>query len=150
MLLRKFSQNPFICSIDIHSFVRRYHVGKPNLISFHGLVTLKMRSRTPKSYQLFPPYQPCTYASLVKIHPLVQKISFRKEATRTPTGSALITGRPVTYKTLYYPIFLRFTYKNLYYPIFFQNTYKNLYFWILDTQETKRLNKSPCIEQDVI
>ena len=60
------------------------------------------------------------------------------------------SGCPVTYKTLYYPIFLRFTYKNLYYPIFFQNTYKNLYFWILDTQETKRLNKSPCIEQDVI
>ena len=61
-------------------------------------------------------------------------------------------GRPVTYKTLYYPIFFRLTYKNLYYPIFFQNTctYKNLYFWILDTQETTRLNKSPCIEQDVI
>ena len=34
---------------------RRYCVGKPNLISFHGLVTLKMRSRSPKSNQFFPP-----------------------------------------------------------------------------------------------
>ena len=59
-------------------------------------------------------------------------------------------GHPVTYKKLYYPIFLRVTYKNLHYPIFFQNTYKNLYFWILETQETNRLNKSSSIEQDVI
>ena len=81
-----------VWSKSIHLF-RRYRVGKPNLISFHGLVTLKMRSRSPKSNQLFPPSQPCIYASLVKIHPVVQKISRRKEATRkrtpmrTPTGS---------------------------------------------------------------
>ena len=73
-----------VWSKSIHLF-RRYRVGKPNLISFHGLVTLKMRSRSPKSNQLFPPSQPCIFASLVKIHLLVQKISRRKEATRTPT-----------------------------------------------------------------
>ena len=61
-----------VWSKSIHLF-RRYRVGKPNMISFHGLVTLKMRSRSPKSNQLFPPSQPCIYASLVKIHPLVQK-----------------------------------------------------------------------------
>ena len=43
-----------VWSNSIHLF-RRYCVGKPNLISFHGLVTLKMRSRSPKSIQLFPP-----------------------------------------------------------------------------------------------
>ena len=76
-----------VWSKSFHLF-RRYRVGKPNLISYHGLVTLKMRSRSPKSNQLSPPSQPCICASLVKIHPLVQKISRRKEATRTPTGSA--------------------------------------------------------------
>ena len=82
-----------VWSKSIHLF-RRYRVGKPNLVSFHGLVTLKMRSRSPKFNQLFPPSQPCIYASLVKIHLLVQNISRRKEATqtrkptRTPTGSA--------------------------------------------------------------
>ena len=43
-----------VWSKSIHLF-RRYCVGKPNLISFHGLLTLKMRSRSPKSNQLFPP-----------------------------------------------------------------------------------------------
>ena len=62
----------------------------------------------------------------------------------------IYAGRPVTYKNLYYPIFLWCTYKNLYNPIFFQNTYKTLYFWILDTHETKIWNKSPFIERDVI
>ena len=78
-----------VWSKSIHLF-RRYRVGKPNLISFHGLVTLKMRSRSPKSNQHFLPSQLCIYASLVKIHPVAQKISRRKEATRTPTptGSA--------------------------------------------------------------
>ena len=80
-----------VWSKSIHLF-RRYRVGKPNLISFHGLVTLKMKSRSPKSNQLFPPSQPCIYASLVKIHPLVQKISHRKEATRTPTRMPTPTG----------------------------------------------------------
>ena len=80
-----------VWSKSIHLF-RRYRVGKPNLISFHGLVTLKMRSRSPKCYQLFPPSQPCIYASLVKIHPLVQKILRRKEAMRTPTRTQTTTG----------------------------------------------------------
>ena len=73
-----------VWSKSIHLF-GRYRVGKPNLISFHELVTLKMRPRSLKSNQLFPPSQSCIYASLVKIHPLVQKISRRKEATRTHT-----------------------------------------------------------------
>ena len=85
--------------VKIHSLFRRYRVGKPNLICFHGLVTLKMRSMSPKSNQLFPPSQPCIYASLIKIHPLVQKISRRKEATRTrtPTGSAPKNNRSPTF-----------------------------------------------------
>ena len=37
-------------------------------------VTLKIRSRSPKSNQLFPSSQQSIYASLVKIHPLIQKI----------------------------------------------------------------------------
>ena len=51
-------------------------------------VTLKMRSRSPKSNQFFPPSKWCTCARLVKIHPLVQKTECRQEATRTPMGSA--------------------------------------------------------------
>ena len=38
-------------------------------------MTLKIRSMSPKSNQLVPPSQQCIYASLVKIHPLVQKIT---------------------------------------------------------------------------
>ena len=40
-------------------------------------MTLKIRSRSPKFIQLFPLSQQCIYASLVKIHPLVQKIKHR-------------------------------------------------------------------------
>ena len=56
-----------------------------------AVVTLEIRSRSPKSNQLVPPpSQQCIYASLVKIHQTVQKIKHGKEATRTrmPTGSA--------------------------------------------------------------
>ena len=67
-----------VWSKSIHLF-RRYHVGKPHLISFHELVTLKMRSRSANSKQFFSPSQPCIYESLVKIHPLIQKISRRKK-----------------------------------------------------------------------
>ena len=48
-------------------------------------VTLKMRSRSPKSNQLVPPSQQCIFASLVKIHQLVQKITHGKEAMQTRT-----------------------------------------------------------------
>ena len=41
------------------------------------MVAFKIRSRTPKSNQIFPPSQQCIYASLVKIYPLVQKIMHR-------------------------------------------------------------------------
>ena len=50
-------------------------------------VTLKIRSRSPKSNQLVPFSQQCIYASLVKIYQTVQKIRHGKEATWTPTGS---------------------------------------------------------------
>ena len=49
-------------------------------------MTLKIGSRSPKSNQLVPPSQQCICASLVKIRPLVQKITHGNEAT--PTGSA--------------------------------------------------------------
>ena len=38
-------------------------------------VTLKMRSRSPKSNHFFPMSQGCLHASLVKIHLLVQEIA---------------------------------------------------------------------------
>ena len=38
-------------------------------------MTLKITSRSPKSNQLFSFFQQCIYASLVKIHPLVQKVT---------------------------------------------------------------------------
>ena len=44
-----------------------------DLHSLYRMVTLKIRSRSPKSNQLFPPSQQCIYPSFVKIHPLVQK-----------------------------------------------------------------------------
>ena len=50
-------------------------------------MTLKIGSMSPKSYQLVPSSQQCICASLVKIRPLVQKITCGNEATRTPTGS---------------------------------------------------------------
>ena len=56
----------------------------------YRLVTLKIRSRLPKSNQLFSPSQQCIYASLLKIHVLVQKIMSGKESmqtwARTQTG----------------------------------------------------------------
>ena len=58
-------------------------------------VTLKMRSRSPKSNHFFSVSQYDVCASLVKIHPLIQEIECRQEATRTPTGSALKTICPL-------------------------------------------------------
>ena len=45
--------------------VRKPYIGR-NLIFQSTSVTLKIRSRSLKSYQLFPPSQQCSYASLVK------------------------------------------------------------------------------------
>ena len=59
-----------------------------------AVVTLNIRSRSSKSNQLFFVTKECINASLVKIHPLVQKIMHRNEATRTPTGSTLKTICP--------------------------------------------------------
>ena len=42
-------------------------------------VSLKLRSRSPKSNQLFPSSQQCIYASFVKIHQPVQKIMHLNE-----------------------------------------------------------------------
>ena len=46
-----------------------------NLTFQSAPVTLKIRSRSPKSNGLFPSSQQCIYASLVKTHQLVQKIT---------------------------------------------------------------------------
>ena len=68
-----------------------------------------------------------------------------------PSSKVRSPGRPVTYKTLYYPIFFMFTYKTYIILHFSKIPIKPIFlYFILDTQETKRLNKSPCIEQDVI
>ena len=55
----------------------RYCAEIADLYSLYGMVTLKIRSRSPKYIQLFPPSKQCIYASLVKIHPQVQKIRQR-------------------------------------------------------------------------
>ena len=49
-------------------------------------VTLKIKSRSPKSNQLFTPSQHCIYASLVKICPLVQKITTGNETSYITKG----------------------------------------------------------------
>ena len=72
----KFGLNP--------SFLSRYNMrarySGQNWTFQRAGVTLKIRSRSPKSYmyQLFTTSQQCIYASLIKIHPLVKKIDCRK------------------------------------------------------------------------
>ena len=53
----------------------RLPVQMADLYCLYRKVTLKIMSRSPKFYQLFPPFQQCIYASLVKIPPLVQSIA---------------------------------------------------------------------------
>ena len=43
-------------------------------LSINNVVTLKIRSRSPKSNHFFPPSWWCICASLVKFHPLVEEI----------------------------------------------------------------------------
>ena len=43
-------------------------------LSIYNVVTLKIRSRSPKSNHFFPPPWWCIYASLVKFQPLVKEI----------------------------------------------------------------------------
>ena len=45
-----------------------------SFLSIYNVVTLKLRSRSPKSNLFFPPYWWCICASLVKFHPLVKEI----------------------------------------------------------------------------
>ena len=54
--------------------VQKTYFGQ-NLTFQSAPVTLKIRSRSPKSDQPFPFSQKCIHASLVKIHQLVQKIT---------------------------------------------------------------------------
>ena len=61
--------------VEIHPLVHKITL----INSFLDMIskcrcTLTIRSRSPKSSQLFPSSHQCIYASLVKIHPLVQKI----------------------------------------------------------------------------
>ena len=66
----KFGENPSTSSKD--------NAQKPYFGHFQSAaVTLKIWSRSPNFNQLFPFSQQCIYASLVKIHPLVQKITHR-------------------------------------------------------------------------
>ena len=56
------------------------------------IVNLKKRSTSPKPNQLLTPSKQCIYASLVKIHPLAQRITHRHKSMWmrmcTPIGSA--------------------------------------------------------------
>ena len=61
--------------VKIHRLVQKITHGNHILdICKSAAVTLKIRLRSPKFNQLFPYSQQCIYESLVKIHPLVQKI----------------------------------------------------------------------------
>ena len=55
--------------------------------SYLTLVTLKIRSMSPKSNHSFQLSSSC--ASLVKIHQTVQKLELRQKTMRTPTDSAI-------------------------------------------------------------
>ena len=52
----------------------RLSVDMADLYCLYRKVTLKIMSRSPKSNQLFPPFQQCIHVRLVKIAPLVQSI----------------------------------------------------------------------------
>ena len=63
-------------------FVLGLHCLMADLYSLYRMVTLKIRSRPPKSNQLFLLSPQFTYANLVKIHPQVQKIVHGKSETK--------------------------------------------------------------------
>ena len=76
-------------------------------------MTLEIRSRSPKCNQLFPSSQQCTYASLVKIHPLAQKTTHRnpildissasvtlKFRSRSPKSELLFPSQQIIYASL--------------------------------------------------
>ena len=79
MYLCKFHQNLFNGSEDKTTEMKIDTVKKV-------AVTLKIKSRSPKSNPLFTPSQHCIYASLVKICPLVQKITPRNEISYITKG----------------------------------------------------------------
>ena len=72
MYLGKFGQNPSTGSED--------NAWQPYVGHLKCHVTLKIRQRSPNSNKLFSSSQQCIYASLVKIHPLVQKIMHGNES----------------------------------------------------------------------
>ena len=60
--------------LKLNNWFGRLPVQMADLYCLYRKVTLKIMSRSPKSNQLFPPFQQCIYANLVKIPPLVQSI----------------------------------------------------------------------------
>ena len=75
------SQQYIYASLDkIHQTVQKIRCTETLFWTFQSAhVTLKIRSRSPKSSKLFSFSQKCIYASLVKIHKLVQKITHKEE-----------------------------------------------------------------------
>ena len=51
-----------------------YCISKAHFSSINNVVTLKIRSRSPKANHIFPPSLWCICASLVKFQPLVKEI----------------------------------------------------------------------------
>ena len=78
---------------SIHSF-KRYGADKPFSNNLSPPVTLKMKSRSPKSNQHFSHSQWYICVSLAKICPINQEIECGQETTPTPTGYALKTICP--------------------------------------------------------
>ena len=65
-----------IWSDSIYWFVKQ-NAHKAHFLSNYSAVTLKIRSRSPKSNQFFPPSLGCICASLVKFQTLVKEIMCR-------------------------------------------------------------------------
>ena len=68
--------NPYDVSVLIWSDSIYWFMSahKVHFLSIYNVVTLKIRSRSPKSNQFFPPSLECICASLVKFQPLVKEI----------------------------------------------------------------------------
>ena len=102
--LFSFSQQCIYASlVKIHLLVQkimhRNESGSRQFWTFQSApVTLKIKSSPPKSNQSFPLSQQCIYASLVKIHELVQKIMHRCTQNKADAeGSQPKTINPLTF-----------------------------------------------------
>ena len=78
-----------------------YCINKAHFLSIYSVVTLKIRSRSPKSNHFFAPSLSCICASSVKFQPLVKEILCTQTfyfINKDPLGSFLSIYNVVTLK----------------------------------------------------